>query len=97
MAQILQKTYQCKACQKDIKLQRKEDDSGWLRFEIDGVTTHNCSAKKKSFGGAGGGGYAAIEKKIDTLSEDVKTLQEAIYRLEATLDGGNRNGGEDDE
>lgn len=42
-----QKPFTCFNCKKEIKLQRKDDDSGWLRFEADGVTIHNCQQKKR--------------------------------------------------
>ena len=42
-----QKPFTCFNCKKEIKLQHKDDDSGWLRFEADGVTIHNCQQKKR--------------------------------------------------
>ena len=43
--QILDKTFKCLTCQADIKLQRKDDDSGWNRYNLDG--TPHVDVKKK--------------------------------------------------
>jgi hypothetical protein len=49
MSQLLQKSYQCLTCQKQIKIS-KIDNAGpdskkkkWDKFELDGVTPHVCS------------------------------------------------------
>ena len=47
MRQQLQKPFTCFGCKQEIKLQRKDDDSGWIRFEADGHTIHNCERKNK--------------------------------------------------
>ncbi len=48
MSQIQQpKTFTCFKCGKSIKLRRKADNSGWIRFDLDGATTHECEKKKK--------------------------------------------------
>jgi hypothetical protein len=44
--QILDKTFKCMSCGADIKLQRKDDDSGWNRYNLDG-TPHVDVKKKK--------------------------------------------------
>jgi hypothetical protein len=35
--QQLQKTYPCLTCKADIKLARKDDNSGWNKFNLDGT------------------------------------------------------------
>jgi hypothetical protein len=48
LSQIQQpKTFTCFKCGKTIKLRRKADNSGWIRFDLDGATTHECEKKKK--------------------------------------------------
>jgi hypothetical protein len=43
----LQKPFTCYGCGQEIKLQRKDDNSGWFRFEADGHTPHRCERKKQ--------------------------------------------------
>jgi hypothetical protein len=43
----LEKTFKCLSCDQEIKLERKPNNSGWNRFEADGVTSHNCSSSSK--------------------------------------------------
>jgi hypothetical protein len=43
----LQKPFTCYGCGQEIKLQRKDDNSGWIRFEADGHTQHRCERKKQ--------------------------------------------------
>jgi hypothetical protein len=45
--QIMSKIFKCLTCGEDIKLQRKDDDSGWNRYNIDG-TPHSDQKKYKS-------------------------------------------------
>jgi hypothetical protein len=45
--QQFKKVFDCMTCKKPIKLSRKADNSGWDRFELDGVTPHVCNKTKK--------------------------------------------------
>jgi hypothetical protein len=36
------------SCFQPIKLQRKDDNSGWLRFELDGLSSHRCRSNTSS-------------------------------------------------
>ncbi len=69
-------------CQQDIRLQRKDDNSGWLRFELDGVTTHKCQRKKKEPSSTNTNNTSSsmteLEHKIDRLSEQIKHLAELL-------------------
>ena len=77
---VLEKLYPCKACKGDIRLQLKDDDRGWLRFEPDGRTVHDCPAttKKKTSVGGRTGEYARLEAKIDALTAEVKALRQEV-------------------
>ncbi|MDQ3726829.1 MAG: hypothetical protein M3307_01165 [Thermoproteota archaeon] len=46
MAAQLEKVFQCLTCKQDIKLARKDDNSGWIRYNLDG-TLHIDKRKKK--------------------------------------------------
>ena len=46
MAAQLEKVFQCLTCKQDIKLARKDDNSGWIRYNLDG-TLHIDERKKK--------------------------------------------------
>ncbi|MDQ3968440.1 MAG: hypothetical protein M3275_08610 [Thermoproteota archaeon] len=48
MAQAqLDKTYPCLTCKQEIKLARKEDNTGWDKFNLDG-STHVHAPKNKN-------------------------------------------------
>jgi hypothetical protein len=76
MAQTLDKTFPCMTCGADIKLQRKDDDSGWNRFNLDG--TVHVDAKKKSSPPTTQQQTGQLEAKIDTLITEVRALREEI-------------------
>ena len=46
MAAQLEKVFQRLTCKQDIKLARKDDNSGWIRYNLDG-TLHIDERKKK--------------------------------------------------
>jgi hypothetical protein len=48
MSQLLQKPFTCFGCNKQVKLQRSDDNTKWLKFEEDGVTVHQCDKKQKA-------------------------------------------------
>jgi hypothetical protein len=56
------------------KLQRKEDDSGWNRFNLDG-TAHVDKRKGSS---STAQNTSQLETKIDTLIVEVRSLREEI-------------------
>jgi len=80
MAQVLEKLFPCKACNNNIRLQRKDDDSGWIRYEADGQTLHNCPAAKKKFQGSSKTleKLESMEKKIDLLISEVQALRQEL-------------------
>ena len=47
-SQQFNKIFDCMTCYKPIKLARKADDSGWQKYEVDGVTLHTHPSSKKS-------------------------------------------------
>jgi len=51
-------------------LKRKDDDTGWLRFNLDG-TEQNCSNQKKKF-----------SKQSQDLAEVKSLLQQILRRLD---------------
>jgi hypothetical protein len=46
--QILGKTYPCMGCGQTIKLQRKDDDSGWNKYNLDGSPHIHEQQKRKA-------------------------------------------------
>jgi hypothetical protein len=102
MAAQLQKTFQCMNCNADIKLQRKDDDSGWLRFELDGHTPHKCAAVAAPDKAGTSTTTTTIPKrqqqsvidlehKIDNLSNQVTILSERVKQLVKLLEARNEN------
>ena len=74
----LQKTYQCLTCHQDIRLERKPDDSGWLRYNLDG-TPHIDS--KKNFPPKTAEKVEQLERKIDTLIAQIQMLRSEFKEL----------------
>ena len=84
-------------CQADIKLQRKEDNSGWLRFEVDGHTIHRCKSKKQpqqptnspltQIKDAGGGGVVVVGmfKEVAAIKAQLLVLVARLDRIEQEL------------
>jgi hypothetical protein len=53
MAQVLAKDYECLTCHKPIKIAKLVNvpvgqKKKWERFELDGVTPHQCAVNKNS-------------------------------------------------
>jgi hypothetical protein len=91
MSQQLQKPFTCFTCKQEIKLARKDDNSGWLKFNMDGTehkhsTTSNSKTKTTTTTTSAGPTttltmLAALEKRISTLSESVTSLEYKIDQL----------------
>lgn len=67
--QLNQKQFKCFDCKNEVKLQRKDDDSGWLRFNLDN-TPHNC--QKKKF-------FSSKQSQNDTEVKDL--LRQVLLKL----------------
>jgi hypothetical protein len=42
----MEKVFKCLTCQKEIRLERKPDNSGWPRWSLDGTNHVDVSSKK---------------------------------------------------
>jgi hypothetical protein len=74
--QITNKTFACMSCGQQIKLQRKDDDSGWNRYNLDG-TPH--VDQKKSFPSSKTlEKLEVLERKLDTLLNEVNRLHQDL-------------------
>jgi hypothetical protein len=84
MAQALdKKTFPCFGCRKEIKLKRNDQDNGWIYYELDGQTLHDCPAKKerKNFTSTKTlEKVEQLESKIDLLLEEVRFLREELQK-----------------
>jgi hypothetical protein len=88
MAAQLQKPFVCFTCKQEIKLARKDDNSGWLKFNMNGTehkhsSTSNSKTKTATTTTAATTltVLAALEKRILTLSESVTSLEYKIDQL----------------
>ena len=68
-SQQLDKTYPCLTCKQEIKLARKEDNTGWDKFNLDG-SPHVHPPK----GGKN-------QQQVQTLSDEVGELKAQIKIL----------------
>jgi hypothetical protein len=71
-------------CHAQIKLERKPDNSGWIRWNIDG-TPHEHHTPKKSFPQQQQSKTAEkveqLERKIDTLIAQIQMLRSEFKEL----------------
>jgi len=76
----LEKVFQCLTCKQDIKLARKDDNSGWLRFNLDG--TPHVDEKKKSNNSTQ---IAELTKQVSELKDTVHILVSQIQQLRSEV------------
>jgi hypothetical protein len=74
VAQQLDKTFSCLTCKQNIRLARRDDNSGWLKYNLDG-TEHKHEKQQQQ-------GYPSkTSQQITQLSEEVKGLRETVNIL----------------
>lgn len=74
----MEKTFLCLTCRQEIKLERKADNSGWNKFNLDG-TEHKHEKKQQ-----GSQTYQKVEElttQITQLRSEVKDLVAAVQFL----------------
>jgi hypothetical protein len=76
----LEKIFNCLTCGAQIKLERKADNSGWLKYNLDG--SDHVDEKKKSNAGVQ---VAELTKKVETLESKLDTLIAQIQMLRSEL------------
>ena len=93
MAAQLEKVFQCLPCKQDIKLARKDDNSGWIRYNLDG-SLHIDEKRKKSqqlqqqhqaVTVDNGSQIAELAKQVADLKEVVNVLVSQITMLRGEL------------
>jgi hypothetical protein len=84
--QQFKKLFDCMTCGAQIKLSRKPDNSGWLRYNLDGVTEHKCQKSEKKQEEQQEQGQSSpspltvyeqlikIQKKLDHLQQTVELV-----------------------
>ena len=82
MAAQLEKTYQCLTCKQDMKIERKPDNSGWNKFNLDG-TAHIDERKKSN--NNNGTQIAELAKKVETLESKIDVLISQIQMLRSDV------------
>lgn len=71
--QTSEKTFPCLTCKQEIRLQRNADNSGWLRFNLDG--SPHIDAKKSFPSSKTADSISKLESKIDQLIKEVQELK----------------------
>lgn len=96
MAAQLEKVFQCLTCKQDINLARKDDNSGWIRYNLDG-TLHIDERKKKlqqqqpqpttttAVTVDNGPQIAELAKQVSELRETVNVLISQIQSLRSEV------------
>jgi hypothetical protein len=104
LAQVLTREFDCLTCHKPIKLS-KIDNAGpnarkkWERFELDGVTPHQCKKKEQEQDAAippapvlqlnNGSQTAALIEQVKELTDTVNVLISQIQMLRSDVKSSN--------
>jgi hypothetical protein len=109
MAQILAKDYECLTCHEPIKIAKLDNvppgqKRKWERFQLDGVTPHQCKKKEEEAAGTAattsttqaaavsqvdnGPQIAALADQLKDLKETVNVLISQIQMLRSDLKKG---------
>ncbi len=82
----MEKIFKCLSCSSDIRLERKPDNTGWLKYNLDG-TEHKDEKQQqyKSNNNNNGAQIEALTKKVETLESKVDTLIAQIQMLRSEL------------
>ena len=75
----LEKTFKCLSCGQEIKLERKPDNSGWIKYNLDG--TKHMDAKKSTKPQPVTTVDNGLQLQIEALTNQVKELRETINIL----------------
>jgi hypothetical protein len=86
----LQKTYQCLTCKADIKLARKDDNSGWDKFNLDGTPHTHQKQQQKQPGPSSTPQPQASQPQATSISEgapppQLAALAEEVGELKAEV------------
>ena len=91
MAQVqLDKTYPCLTCKQEIKLARKEDNSGWDKFKLDGsqhihpLKNMNAHQQQQQMIQALAHEVADLKVQIRILISQVQMLRSDFKELKAS-------------
>ena len=76
----LEKTFPCMTCQATIKLERKPDNSGWIRWNLDN-TPHEHPPKKFAQSSKTLEKVEQLEKKVDLLIVQIQMLRSDFKEL----------------
>jgi hypothetical protein len=88
----MEKLFSCMSCGEKIKLERKPDDSGWLKWNLDG-TKHIDSKKSKqeqqqqppAAASDNGPQIEELAKQVSDLKDTVNVLISQIQMLRSEL------------
>jgi stress response protein SCP2 len=75
----MQKVFKCLSCSSDIRLERKPDNSGWIKTNLDG-TPHVHDNKKGA-----GAGTSETQQQLTAMSEQIKILIAQVQLLRSEI------------
>lgn len=77
----MEKVFKCLTCRKDIRLERKPDNSGWNKFNLD--NTPHVDERKKPSSGDNNNNKA---QQIEALTEQVAALTSEVRSLKVYVE-----------
>jgi hypothetical protein len=81
----LEKVFSCLSCGKEIKLERRADNSGWNKFNLDGSAHIDERKKSTNINNSNSTQISELTKQVSELKETVKILVSQITMLRGEL------------
>jgi hypothetical protein len=77
----MEKIFKCLSCQKDIRLERKPDNTGWNKFNLDG----SAHIHEKKTAAVRSGPTSAQQQQLTAMSEQIKILITQVQLLRSEI------------
>jgi hypothetical protein len=92
MAQVLAKEYECLTCYEPIKIAKLDNvpagqKKKWERFQLDGITPHQCAVNKKEAAKMAAPTTTATTDLSKEIAAIKAQLQTAVMKLESVEKG----------
>jgi TolA-binding protein len=81
----LEKIFKCLSCGQEIKLERKLDNSGWNKFNLDGTAHKDERKKSNNINNNNSAQIAELTKQISELKDKVRIIISQIQMLRSEV------------
>jgi len=81
----MERVFPCLTCKKEIRLERKADNTGWNKFNLDGSAHIHENKKSNNNTTSSSTQVAELTKKVETLESKIDTLIAQITMLRSEV------------